>query len=70
MRFINKEHNLREEGSRESRTSELDELQWHMLQKVLSRLIFKLKSKNMMKGSDKYKKLIKRARKEILVRTQ
>jgi hypothetical protein len=24
----------------------------------------------MMKGSDKYKKLIKRARKEILVRTQ
>ena len=70
MKFLYKEHKLREEGSRESLTSELDKLQWHMLYKVLNELICKLKSKTMMKGSDKYKKIIRRARKEILVRTQ
>lgn len=70
MKFLYKEHKLREDGSRESLTSELDKLQWHMLYKVLNELICKLKSKTMMKGSDKYKKIIRRARKEILVRTQ
>jgi hypothetical protein len=70
MKFLYKEHKLREEGSRESLTSELDKLQWHMLHKVLNELIHKLKSKAMIRGSDKYKKIIKRARKEILVRTQ
>jgi hypothetical protein len=70
MKFLYKERKLRDEGSRESLTSELDKLQWHMLYKVLNELICKLKSKTMMKGSDKYKKIIRRARKEILVRTQ
>ena len=70
MRFLYKEHKLREEGSSESLTSELDKLQWHMLYKVLNELICKLKSKTMMQGSDKYKKIIRRARREILVRTQ
>lgn len=70
MKFLYSERKLRDEGSRESLTSELDKLQWHMLYKVLNELICKLKSKSMMKGSDKYKKIIRRARKEILVRTQ
>jgi hypothetical protein len=69
-KFLSKELNLRKKRSSESLTSRLDKLQWHMLHKVLSEFICKLNSKSVVKGSDKYKKIIKRARKEILVRTE
>lgn len=68
--FLSKELKLRKKRSSGSLTSRLDKLQWHMLHKVLSEIICKLNSKGMVKGSDKYKKIIKRARKEILVRTE
>ncbi|PNF17720.1 hypothetical protein B7P43_G07383 [Cryptotermes secundus] len=69
-KFLSKELKLRKKRSSGSLTSSLDKLQWHMLHKVLSEIICKLNSKSVVKGSDKYKKIIKRARKEILVRTE
>jgi hypothetical protein len=69
-KFLSKEDKLRKKRSSGSLTNGLDELQWHMLRKALSRFICKLDSKSVVKGSDKYEKIMKRARKEILVRIQ
>jgi hypothetical protein len=41
-----------------------------MLCKALSGLICKLDSKSVVKGSDEYEKMMKKARKEILLRIQ
>jgi hypothetical protein len=69
-KFLSRELKLRKKQSSGSLTRRLDKLQWHMLHKVLSEIICKLNSKSVAKGSSKYKKIIKRARKEILVRTE
>jgi hypothetical protein len=69
-RFLSKEHEMRKKRSSGSLTSGLDKFQWHMLHKVLSKLIHKLNSKGVVKGSDKYNKIMRRARKEMLVRIQ
>lgn len=69
-KFLSKELKLRKKRSSGSLTSRLDKLQWHMLHKVLSEIICKLNSESVVKGSYKYKKIIKRARKEILMRTE
>jgi hypothetical protein len=69
-KFISKEDKLRKKGNSGYLTNRLDKLQWHMLQKALNRLISKLGSKSAVKGSDKYEKIMKRARKEIFLRIQ
>ncbi|KDR12088.1 hypothetical protein L798_14010 [Zootermopsis nevadensis] len=69
-KFLSKEDKLRKKSSGGSLTSRLDKLQWHMLRKTLCGLVRKLDSKSVVKGSDKYENIMKRAREEILLRIQ
>ncbi|XP_069704122.1 uncharacterized protein [Periplaneta americana] len=66
--FLYNEQKLRKKKSSSSLTVGLDKMQWHMLKKTLHNLLCKLSSNVVVKGSDKYEKILNRARKDIWIR--
>ena len=69
-KFLIRERKRRKSHLEHCVTKGLDKMQWHMLERATDSYVQKLSSGKFIEGSSEYGKLLKKARREILIRLQ
>ncbi|PSN51206.1 hypothetical protein C0J52_13664 [Blattella germanica] len=69
-KFLKSENKMRKENNSDCLTNSLDKMQWNMFKNAMKGYVSTLSNGDVPKGCDEYKTILKRARKEILLRIQ